>query len=40
MADMGPLLLARLLELNATREVGALNIVFRYADDNGLALLD
>jgi uncharacterized protein len=38
-AEMGPLLLARLLELNATQE-GALNIVFRYADDNGLALLD
>jgi uncharacterized protein len=38
-ADMGPLLLSRLLELNPTQE-GALNIVFRYADDNGLALLD
>jgi DNA helicase HerA-like ATPase len=38
-AEMGPLLLSRLLELNATQE-GALNIVFRYADDNGLALLD
>jgi hypothetical protein len=38
-AEMGPLLLARLLELNPTQE-GALNIVFRYADDNGLALLD
>jgi uncharacterized protein len=38
-AEMGPLLLARLLELNATQE-GALNIIFRYADDNGLALLD
>jgi uncharacterized protein len=37
--EMGPLLLSRLLELNATQE-GALNIVFRYADDNGLALLD
>jgi uncharacterized protein len=37
--EMGPLLLARLLELNPTQE-GALNIVFRYADDNGLALLD
>jgi DNA helicase HerA-like ATPase len=36
---MGPLLMARLLELNSTQE-GALNIVFRYADDNGLALLD
>ena len=38
-AEMGPLLLARLLELNDTQE-GALNIIFRYADDNGLALLD
>jgi hypothetical protein len=38
-AEMGPLLLSRLLELNPTQE-GALNIVFRYADDNGLALLD
>jgi uncharacterized protein len=38
-AEMGPLLLSRLLELNATQE-GALNIVFKYADDNGLALLD
>jgi uncharacterized protein len=38
-AEMGPLLLARLLELNATQE-GALNIVFKYADDNGMALLD
>jgi DNA helicase HerA-like ATPase len=38
-AQMGPLLMARLLELNSTQE-GALNIVFRYADDNGLALLD
>lgn len=38
-AEMGPLLLARLLELNDTQE-GALNIVFRYADDNGLLLLD
>jgi len=38
-AEMGPLLLARLLELNPTQE-GALNIVFRYADEHGLALLD
>ncbi|MGL5138782.1 MAG: helicase HerA-like domain-containing protein, partial [Beijerinckiaceae bacterium] len=37
--EMGPLLLSRLLELNATQE-GALNIVFRYADDNGMLLLD
>ena len=38
-SDMGPLLLARLLELNDTQE-GVLNIAFKLADDNGLALLD
>ncbi|MCL5778848.1 DUF853 domain-containing protein [Limibaculum sp. FT325] len=37
--EMGPLLLARLLELNETQE-GVLNIVFRLAEDEGLALLD
>ena len=37
--EMGPLLLARLLDLNDTQE-GVLQIVFRYADDNGLLLLD
>jgi DNA helicase HerA-like ATPase len=36
---MGPLLLARLMGLNETQE-GVLNIAFRYADDNGLLLLD
>src|SRR5947208_4019534 len=36
---MGPLLLARLLELNDTQE-GVLNIVFKISDDNGLLLLD
>ena len=36
---MGPLLTARLLELNDTQE-GVLNIVFRVADEQGLALLD
>jgi hypothetical protein len=36
---MGPLLLARLLDLNDVQE-GALNIAFRIADDQGLALLD
>ena len=36
---MGPELLARLLELNET-QAGVLNIVFRYADDNGLLILD
>jgi DNA helicase HerA-like ATPase len=38
-SEMGPLLLARLLELNETQE-GVLNIAFRYADDEGLLLLD
>ncbi len=38
-SEMGPLLLARLLDLNETQE-GVLNIVFRYADENNLLLLD
>jgi DNA helicase HerA-like ATPase len=38
-SDMGPLLLARLLDLNETQE-GVLNIVFRLADEQGLLLLD
>ena len=38
-ADMGPLLLARLLELSEAQE-GILNIAFRLADEEGLALLD
>ena len=38
-SEMGPLLLARLLGLNETQE-GVLNIAFRYADDQGLLLLD
>src|ERR1700745_425421 len=38
-SEMGPLLLARLLELNDT-QAGVLNIVFKIADDNGLLLLD
>ena len=37
--DMGPLLLARLLDLNDTQE-GILNIAFKLADDEGLLLLD
>jgi len=36
---MGPLLLSRLLELNDTQE-GVMQVVFRYADDEGLLLLD
>ncbi len=38
-SDMGPLLLARMLDLNETQS-GVLNLVFRVADDNGLLLLD
>lgn len=38
-SDMGPQLLARLLELNET-QTGILNIVFRIADDRGLLLID
>src|SRR5881398_1972101 len=38
-SEMGPLLLARLLELNDTQE-GVLNIVFRIADEQGLLILD
>jgi len=38
-SDMGPLLLARMLDLNDTQE-GVLNVVFKIADDSGLLLLD
>src|SRR5689334_17200460 len=38
-SEMGPLLLANLLELNDVQE-GALNIAFRLADEQGLLLLD
>ncbi|MCM8635081.1 helicase HerA-like domain-containing protein [Accumulibacter sp.] len=38
-SDMGPVLLARLLNLNETQS-GVLQLVFRIADDNGLLLLD
>ena len=38
-SDMGPLLMARLLNLNETQE-GVLAMVFRIADDNGLLLLN
>jgi uncharacterized protein len=38
-SDMGPLLLSRMLALNDT-QAGVLNLVFKIADDNGLALLD
>ena len=38
-SDMGPMLLARLLNLNETQS-GVLTLVFKYADDHGLLLLD
>jgi DNA helicase HerA-like ATPase len=38
-SEMGPLLIARLLQLNDTQE-GVLAIAFKYADDNGLLLID
>ena len=38
-SDMGPLLLARMLNLNETQS-GVLNLVFKIADDNALLLLD
>ncbi len=38
-SEIGPLLLARLLDLNDTQE-GVLNIAFRVADDEGLLILD
>ena len=37
--EMGPLLLARFLELTDAQE-GVLNIAFRMADEEGLALVD
>lgn len=39
MAEMGPLLLARMLNLNDV-QAGVLNSVFKIADDNGWLLLD
>ena len=38
-SEMGPLLLSRMLDLNDTQE-GVLNIAFKFADDEGLLLLD
>lgn len=38
-SEMGPLLLARLLNLNET-QAGVLTLIFRIADDNGMLLLD
>ncbi|WP_296710020.1 helicase HerA-like domain-containing protein [Rhodoblastus sp.] len=39
LAEMGPLLLSRILQLNEVQE-GVLNIAFRVSDEQGLALLD
>src|SRR5947207_907857 len=38
-SDLGPLLLARVLDLNET-QAGVLALVFKVADDNGMLLLD
>jgi uncharacterized protein len=38
-SEMGPLLIARLLNLNDTQS-GVLTLIFRVADDNGMLLLD
>lgn len=38
-SDMGPTILSRLLDLNETQE-GVLNIAFKFADDEGLLILD
>lgn len=38
-SEMGPLLLARILQLNETQE-GVLTLAFKIADDNGMLLLD
>ncbi len=38
-SDMGPVLLARLLDLNDT-QTGVLTLIFKIADDHGLLLLD
>ena len=38
-SDLGPLLMARMLNLNETQE-GVLQLAFKIADDNGLLLLD
>lgn len=39
LSEIGPLLLGRILDLNATQQ-GVLNAAFSYADDEGLLLLD
>ncbi|WOJ93961.1 helicase HerA-like domain-containing protein [Congregibacter variabilis] len=39
LSEMGPQLMSRLLDLNDTQE-GVLTLVFQFADDNGLLMLD
>lgn len=39
LSDMGPLLLSRLMDLNATQQ-GVLNLIFKIAHDNGWLLTD
>lgn len=39
LSEMGPQLLSRLLDLNETQE-GVITLVFQYADDNGMLMLD
>src|ERR1700742_4608262 len=39
LTEMAPLLLSRILDLNDVQE-GVLNVAFRVADDNGMALID
>jgi len=38
-SEFGPVLLARILDLNDT-QAGVLSVIFKYCDDNSLALLD
>ena len=38
-SEFGPVLLSRILDLNDTQE-GVLSVIFKYCDDNKLALLD
>ena len=38
-SEFGPVLLSRILDLNDTQE-GVLSVIFKYCDDNQLALLD
>lgn len=38
-SEFGPILLGKILGLNETQE-GILSVIFKYCDDNGLALLD